>query len=112
MKTDSEGGKSQETIASIDRLIHEPSRLTIMAHLYVVENADFLFLVKQTGMTWGNLSVHISKLEAAGYLEVKKEFLGKKPHTLISLTKQGRKAFEAYRKGMKEVLDGAKENTQ
>ena len=106
MKTDSEGGKSQETIASIDRLIHEPSRLTIMAHLYVVENADFLFLVKQTGMTWGNLSVHISKLEAAGYLEVKKEFLGKKPHTIVSLTKQGRKAFESYRKGMKEVLDG------
>ena len=112
MKTDSEGNKSEETIASIDRLIHEPSRLTIMAHLYVVENADFLFLVKQTGMTWGNLSVHISKLEAAGYLKVKKEFLGKKPHTVVSLSKQGRKAFEAYRKGMKEVLDGVKENTQ
>ena len=112
MKTDSEGNKSEETIASIDRLIHEPSRLTIMAHLYVVENADFLFLVKQTGMTWGNLSVHISKLEAAGYLKVKKEFLGKKPHTVVSLSKQGRKAFEAYRKGMKEVLEGAKKNTQ
>jgi len=106
MRTDSEGSKSQESIASIDRLIHEPSRLTIMAHLYVVDDADFLFLVRQTGMTWGNLSVHISKLEAAGYLQVKKEFLGKKPHTVVSLTKQGRKAFEAYRKGMKDVLDG------
>jgi len=106
MRTDSEGSKSQEPIASIDRLIHEPSRLIIMAHLYVVDDADFLFLVRQTGMTWGNLSVHISKLEAAGYLQVKKEFLGKKPHTVVSLTKQGRKAFEAYRKGMKEVLDG------
>ena len=106
MKSDNESGKSQEPIANIDRLIHEPSRLTIMAHLYVVENADFLFLVRQTGMTWGNLSVHISKLEAAGYIEVKKEFLGKKPHTVVSLTKQGRKAFEAYRKGMKDVLDG------
>jgi DNA-binding MarR family transcriptional regulator len=106
MRTDSGGSKSQEPIASIDRLIHEPSRLTIMAHLYVVENADFLFLVQQTGMTWGNLSVHISKLEAVGYLQVKKEFLGKKPHTVVSLTKQGRAAFETYRKNMREVLDG------
>jgi len=112
MKADSEGGNIQEPISNIDRLIHEPSRLTVMAHLYVVENADFLFLVRQTGMTWGNLSVHISKLEAAGYLEVKKEFLGKKPHTVVSLTKKGRKAFEAYRQGMKEVLDGTKGNTQ
>ena len=69
---------SREPLINVDRLIHEPSRLTIMAHLYVVESADFLFLVRQTGMTWGNLSAHISKLEAAGYLEVKKEFLGKK----------------------------------
>ena len=105
MKTDSGGDKLQEPIASIDRLIHEPSRLTIMAHLYVVENADFLFLVQQTGMTWGNLSVHVSKLEAAGHLEVKKEFLGKKPHTVVSLTKQGRKAFEAYRKEIQKVLE-------
>ena len=112
MATNKDSGKTQEPIATIDRLIHEPSRLIIMAHLYVVESADYLFLIQQTGMTWGNLSVHISKLEAAGYLEVKKEFLGKKPHTVVSLTKKGRAAFEAYRKGMKEVLDGAKDNTK
>ena len=104
-KADSEGGKIQEPIANIDRLIHEPSRLNVMAHLYVVENADFLFLVRQTGMTWGNLSVHISKLEAAGYLEVKKEFLGKKPHTVVSLTKKGRAAFESYRKDLEKILE-------
>jgi len=75
-----------------------------MAHLYVVESADFLFLVRQTGMTWGNLSVHISKLEAAGYLEVKKEFLGKKPHTVVSLSNSGRVAFDGYRESMKQVL--------
>ena len=112
MKADNEGGNIQEPIANIDRLIHEPSRLTIMAHLYVVESADFLFLVRQTGMTWGNISVHISKLETAGYLEVKKEFLNKKPHTVVSLTKKGRAAFEAYRKGMKEVLGVKKYNSQ
>ena len=105
MQVDNEGDNIQEPIASINRLIHEPSRLTVMAHLYVVESADFLFLVRQTGMTWGNISVHISKLEAAGYLEVKKEFLGKKPHTMVSLTKKGRAAFEEYRKNLKKVLN-------
>jgi len=105
MATNRDSGKTQEPIANIDRLIHEPSRLTIMAHLYVVESADFLFLIRQTGMTWGNLSVHISKLEAAGYLEVKKEFLGKKPHTVVSLTNRGRVAFDSYRKSMKQALD-------
>ena len=94
-----------EPIANIDRLIHEPSRLSIMAHLYVVESADFLFLIRQTGMTWGNLSVHISKLEAAGYLDVRKEFLGKKPHTVVSLTDSGRTAFDGYRESMKHVLE-------
>ncbi len=105
MKADNEGGNIQEPIANIDRLIHEPSRLTIMAHLYVVESADFLFLVRQTGMTWGNLSVHMSKLEAAGYLEIRKEFLGKKPHTVISLTNKGRAAFEAYRKELQKIIE-------
>jgi DNA-binding MarR family transcriptional regulator len=75
-----------------------------MAYLYVVESADFLFLVKQTGLTWGNLSAHVSKLEEAGYIDIKKEFLGKKPHTLASLTQKGRIAFKAYRREMIQVL--------
>ncbi|MFC1985878.1 winged helix-turn-helix domain-containing protein [Chloroflexota bacterium] len=105
MKPDKDRGKAQEPIANIDRFIHEPSRLNIMAHLYVVESADFLFLIRQTGMTWGNLSVHVSKLETAGYVQVKKEFLGKKPHTSVSLTNSGRGAFDEYRKNMKQTLD-------
>jgi len=76
-----------------------------MAYLYVVEVADFLFLLRQTGMTWGNLSTHLSKLESAGYLAMEKEFLGKKPHTTVRLTEQGRNAFEEYRGNMKRVLD-------
>jgi len=104
--TDKDRAKSPESAyGGIDRLIHEPSRLNIMAHLYVVDSADFLFLVKQTGMTWGNLSVHISKLAAAGYLEVKKEFLGRKPHTVVSLTPDGRAAFDNYRRNMQQTLD-------
>lgn len=105
MAANKDSSESPEPVANIDRLIHEPSRLTIMAHLYVVESADFLFLIRQTGMTWGNLSVHISKLEAAGYLNVRKEFLGKKPHTIVSLTNSGRVAFDSYRESMKHVLE-------
>jgi DNA-binding MarR family transcriptional regulator len=104
MVTGKSGGEEKRNPPSIDRLIHEPARYTIMAYLYVVDSADFLFLVKQTELTWGNLSAHIGKLEAAGYLEIKKEFLGKKPHTVASLTKKGRLAFEAYRRDMKRIL--------
>ena len=91
--------------AAIDRLIHQPARFNIMAHLYVVESADFLFLMRQTGLTKGNLSSHMSKLEAAGYIEVEKEFVNKKPHTMLSLSDEGRKAFQEYRESMKRVLD-------
>jgi DNA-binding transcriptional ArsR family regulator len=95
----------QEPITKIDRLIHEPSRYMLMAYLYVVEVADFLFLLRQTGMTWGNLSAHLSKLETAGYVVIEKEFLGKKPHTTVRLSDEGRNAFEEYRGNMKMVLD-------
>jgi len=93
-------------IDGVDRVIHEPARYMIMAHLYVLESADFLFLMSRTGFTKGNLSSHMSKLEEAGYLEVIKEFLGRRPHTMLRLTKKGRKAFEDYRRTMKNVLDG------
>jgi len=89
----------------IDRLVHEPARLMLMAVLYVVESADFTFLMNQTGMTWGNLSAHMSKLEEAGYLEVEKTFKGRRPYTVLRLTRIGRDAFRDYRKKMLQVLD-------
>jgi DNA-binding HxlR family transcriptional regulator len=92
-------------ITTIDKIIHEPARLTIMSHLYIVESTDFLFIMRQTGLTFGNLSAHLSKLEEAGYIKVVKEFVGKKPHTMLQLTKKGRSAFEEYRKNMKEFLN-------
>ena len=92
-------------ITTIDKIIHEPARLTIMAYLYIVESTDFLFIMRQTGLTFGNLSAHLNKLEAAGYIKVIKEFVGKKPHTMLQLTKKGRSAFEEYRKNMKEFLN-------
>lgn len=98
-----ETGKA--VVAGIDRVIHEPTRYRIIAHLYVVESMDFLFLIRQTGLTFGNLSSHMSKLEKTGYVDVKKEFRGKKPHTMLKLTKKGRKAFDEYRQNMKQVIE-------
>ncbi len=95
--------------AEIDKIIHEPARLMIMSYLYVVEGADFIFLKNQTGMTWGNLSSHITKLEDAGYVNVKKEFVGKKTRTLLSLTDVGRNAFRDYRQKMDDFLKGLPE---
>jgi len=94
-----------QSMGDIDRLIHEPARFMILAVLYVVESADFTFLINQTGLTWGNLSSHLSKLEEAGYVEVEKEFKGKKPHTMLHLTEEGRAAFRGYRHSVKQVLD-------
>ena len=94
----------KKSIIKIDRIIHEPARLKIIAHLYVVESADFLFLMRQTGLTRGNLSSHMSKLEAAGYIEIKKEFVDKIPRTLLRLTDTGRAAFQSYRQDMIQVL--------
>jgi len=105
MVNENSGGDVKEPFTRIDKLIHEPSRYMLMAYLCVVEIADFLFLLRQTGMTWGNLSAHLSKLEAAGYVAIEKGFLGKKPHTTVRLTDQGCSAFEEYRGNMKRVLD-------
>ena len=74
MRTRKAGSEDQLPINKIDRLIHEPARFTILAYLYFTESADFLFLMRQTGLTGGNLSSHLSKLEAAGYISIEKEF--------------------------------------
>jgi DNA-binding MarR family transcriptional regulator len=92
-------------IAEIDRTLHAPARLMIMAVLAVVESADFLFIMRQTGLTRGNLSSHMSKLEASGYIEVKKEFVDKIPRTLLRLTDNGLKAIRTYRQNMLQVLE-------
>jgi len=94
-----------KTPNSIDKIIHEPARLNIMAHLYVIESADFLFMMRQTGLTFGNLSAHMNKLENAGYIEIIKEFVGKKPHTMLKLTEKGKQAFKDYRMKMKHFFD-------
>jgi len=93
-----------QRIVDIDRVVHEPARLLILSYLYVVESADFLFLLRQTNLTKGNLSSHLIKLEKAGYVNVEKKFVEKIPRTLLSLTKEGRKAFHDYSQRMKRIF--------
>ena len=92
------------TIADLDRIIHEPGRLMIVALLFAVERADFLYLQHETAMNKGTLSSHLSRLEEAGYVAVTKTYRGKVPQTLLCLTRAGRKAFEQYRRNLKEAL--------
>jgi DNA-binding MarR family transcriptional regulator len=90
-------------LADLDRLIHEPARLLIMSVLYTSEQADFTYLLTETGLTRGNLSSHLSRLEEAGYIVVEKTFRGKIPRTLCKLTDRGKTAFETYRTRLKEL---------
>jgi DNA-binding MarR family transcriptional regulator len=92
------------TFGALDRVIHEPGRLMVAALLFAVEQADFLYLQHETGLNKGTLSSHISRLEGAGYVEVEKTYRGKIPQTLLRLTPAGRKAFEQYRRSLKQAL--------
>jgi len=91
-------------LIDVDRIIHEPARLMIVAMLSAVEEADFLYLLQATGLTKGNLSSHLSKLEEAGYVQIEKSFVGKVPRTVCRLTGEGQAALAAYRRRMKQIL--------
>lgn len=88
----------------IDKVIHEPARLKIILYLYLVEEADFIYLMNRTGLTKGNLSSHLSKLEQAGYVTIKKAFIEKIPRTIISLTPAGVEEFRKYKKTIIDLL--------
>jgi DNA-binding MarR family transcriptional regulator len=93
-----------QSLNDLDRVIHEPGRLILVALLSSVERTDFLYLQHETGMNKGTLSSHLARLEEAGYVEIEKTFRGKIPQTLLRLTPKGRKAFEQYRRGIKSAL--------
>jgi DNA-binding transcriptional ArsR family regulator len=96
--------ESLRTLIDLDRTIHEPARLLIVAILSAVESADFLYLLQATGLTKGNLSSHLSKLEEAGYVEIEKGYVGKVPRTLCRISKSGLEALENYRQQMQLVI--------
>jgi len=89
---------------ALNKVIHEPARLLIMTHLFVVSDADFVYLKRATEMTAGNLSTHLTRLEDAGLVRITKSFEGKKPKTTCKLTAKGRKDFQDYRQNILEVL--------
>jgi len=96
--------KDSPSLLDVDRIIHEPARLLIMTILSMAEKADFLFLLNETGLTRGNLSTHLSKLEDSGYIEIEKTYRGKIPQTLCAMTPTGLEAFEKYRKQINQFL--------
>jgi DNA-binding MarR family transcriptional regulator len=97
--------KNSELQIDINKMLHEPARLKIMAKIYNMDNADFISLKKQTGLSSGNLSAHLIKLEQAGYVTINKKFKGRRPQTTLRITKKGRDAFSSYKKNMIKVFD-------
>ena len=91
--------------ADVDRMIHEPARLMILTILSAVDSADFLYLQRETGLTKGNLSSHLSKLENAEYITIEKTYRGKIPLTICKLSGNGQKAFTEYRDQLKYFVD-------
>lgn len=99
---------SLQNLSGLDRVIHEPARLMLVAFLSSVKSADFLFLLKESDLTKGNLSVHLSRLEEAGYVQTEKTFRGKIPHTEYRLTPKGKSAFDGYRKSLGSIFNAKK----
>ncbi len=88
----------------LNPLLHSELRLAVMSLLVSVGEADFVYLRQQTGATAGNLSVQLDKLSKAGYIEITKTFVGKRPNTSCRLTEEGMAAFEEYVEAIKEYL--------
>ena len=89
----------------LDPLLHSQLRLAVMSLLLGVEEADFVYIREKTGATAGNLSVQLDKLSEAGYIDVEKSFVGKKPRTTCRITERGREAMAAYVEALRGYLD-------
>lgn len=89
----------------LDPLLHSELRLAVISILIGVEAADFVYLKERTDATSGNLSVQIDKLSKAGYIEVEKGFVGRKPRTLCKITEIGRAAFKEYVEALKDYIN-------
>ncbi|MDD4919825.1 MAG: transcriptional regulator [Bacteroidales bacterium] len=89
----------------LDPLLHSELRLAVISILISLEEADFVYLQKQTGASPGNLSIQLDKLNAAGYIVMEKTFRGKKPRTVCRITSGGLEAFRSYVEAIKGYLD-------
>ncbi|MBX3056644.1 MAG: transcriptional regulator [Anaerolineae bacterium] len=100
-----------EELVALDKLIHEPARLAIMTALSACQSADFLFLQRLTGLTKGNLSSHLAKLEDAELITIEKKFIGKKPNTLVALSPAGREAIARHWQQLESLRHNANQWT-
>lgn len=89
----------------LDDIIHSRIRLAVMAILVGIDQADFIFLRNQVNATDGNLSIHLRKLEEAGYIYMEKRFRNRKPVSSYQITDKGRKAFEIYLERLDKILN-------
>ncbi len=94
-----------QRVDEIDRTVHSPTRLKILIVLSALVNADFTFLTRTTGLTRGNLSASLRKLEEVGYVAIEKGYVERVPRTLVELTDEGRNALQTYNENMRAVLD-------
>lgn len=97
--------EAASALLAVDRVIHEPARLVLLSILYAVESADFVYLANETGLTKGNLSSHLLRLEQAGYITLNKTYRGKIPLTICQITTEGSAAFETYLKAVGQFLE-------
>ncbi len=97
-----------EELAGLDRLIHEPARLAILTALASCDTADYLFLQRLTGLTGGNLSSHLAKLEEGGLIRLDKRFVEKKPNTQVKITAEGKRAIELHWQQLDELHESSK----
>jgi len=104
MPTPEELKRSIPSIDDLDRVIHSPARLIILSYLEAVEEMDFIYLMHLTELTWGNLSVHLRRLEEAGYVHIRKDIVQRKTRTTMQLTDEGREALHTYREAMRPIV--------
>ena len=96
-------------MSELDKLIHQPVRLRIMASLVALDpqdQVDFTYLRELLDVTDGNLGAHLQKLEASGYIRVEKTFVARKPRTFIAATPKGRGAYDEHVEALKRILSG------
>jgi DNA-binding transcriptional ArsR family regulator len=109
MKTSNSNSNLFDGLIGLNKVIHEPARIAILSLLYPIESADFLFIMNQTGLTQGNLSFHLSKLESAGYILIEKRFRNKRPNTLIRMSEEGRDEYRTYIGSLREFISSVSE---
>jgi DNA-binding MarR family transcriptional regulator len=98
-----------EELSTLDMVLHEPARLAILSALSACRACDFVYLQSLIGLTGGNLSTHLQKLEEHELIDVEKRFKGRRPQTLIRLTPKGRAGIERHWRKLEALRNAARD---